>query len=311
MAATASSRRATSRGGLAGAARRCSATRDRLTGAAAHHAARCRGAVEPLSPALLDGAGLVIDAIFGAGLARPIDGVAHAVIEALGASRIPVAAVDVPSGVDGATGEVRGAAPRADLTVTFFRKKPGHLLLSRARALRHDACSPISAFPTAVLGDIAPRSFENGPPLWLGALSLAAPTIINIAAAMSSSAAGAVLTGAARLAARAAARIGAGLVTVAAPQAAWPVYAASLTRHHRAADARAPRISRRSSPMSAARHAGRARRRRHAGNACARPWRRSARGARSCSTPTRSPSSPNATDDAVRRDQGADRADAA
>jgi ADP-dependent NAD(P)H-hydrate dehydratase / NAD(P)H-hydrate epimerase len=101
---------------------------DRLTGAAAHHAARFRGAVEPLSPAALDGAGLVIDAIFGAGLSRPIDGPACAMVEALVASAIPVAAVDVPSGVDGATGEVRGVAPKADLTVTFFRKKPGHLL---------------------------------------------------------------------------------------------------------------------------------------------------------------------------------------
>src|SRR5579864_4115853 len=59
--------------------------REQLEGAAAHHAARFRGAVETLSPALLDGAGVAIDAIFGAGLSRPVDGVARAVIDALSA----------------------------------------------------------------------------------------------------------------------------------------------------------------------------------------------------------------------------------
>src|SRR5579863_2058477 len=102
--------------------------RERQTSAAAHHAARYRGTVEPLAAAAIEGAGVVVDAIFGAGLSRPLDGVARATVEALAASRIPVAAVDVPSGVDGASGEIRGAAAAADITITFFRKKPGHLL---------------------------------------------------------------------------------------------------------------------------------------------------------------------------------------
>ena len=71
----------------------------------------------------------MVDALFGAGLARPLDGAALAVIDALTAGSAPVVAVDVPSGLDGATGAVSGAAPRAALTVTFCRLKPGHLLL--------------------------------------------------------------------------------------------------------------------------------------------------------------------------------------
>src|SRR6185437_1109373 len=201
--------------------------RDRLTGSAAHHAARYRGAVEPLSPDVLGGAEIVIDAMFGAGLSRPIDGMAREMIEALRTSRIPVAAVDVPSGVDGATGEIRGAAPKADLTVTFFRKKPGHLLYP-GRGLCGTTRLAQIGIPDAVLGKIAPPCFENGPPLWLGLYPWPQAEDHKYRRGHVVVAGGAELTGAARLAAHAAARAGAGLVTVAAPEAAWPIYASAL-----------------------------------------------------------------------------------
>ena len=201
--------------------------RERLAGAAAHHAARYRGAIEPLAPAMLDGAGVVIDAIFGAGLSRPIDGSAGAIVEALNKSRLPVAAIDVPSGVDGATGEIRGAAPRADITVTFFRKKPGHLLYPGRGFCGTTRLAQIG-IPDSVLGEIAPRAFENGPPLWLGAYPWPQAEDHKYRRGHAVVFGGAELTGAARLAARAAARVGAGLVTVAAPEAAWPIYASAL-----------------------------------------------------------------------------------
>jgi NAD(P)H-hydrate epimerase len=199
----------------------------RLTGAAAHHAARYRGVVEPLAPEVMTGAGVVIDAMFGAGLSRPIDGIARATIEALEASGIPVAAVDVPSGVDGATGEIRGIAPKADITVTFFRKKPGHLLYPGRRLCSTTRLAQIG-IPDTVLGDIAPDCFENGPPLWLGLYPWPQAEDHKYRRGHTVVLGGAELTGAARLSAHAAARAGAGLVTVAAPAKAWPIYASAL-----------------------------------------------------------------------------------
>jgi len=201
--------------------------RGRLAGAAAHHAARYRGAVEALSPSVLEGASIVVDAIFGAGLSRPVEGMARVVIEALGRDRRAVIAVDVPSGLDGASGELRGTAAQAEVTVTFFRKKPGHLLYPGRKLCGGVKLAQIG-IPESVLGAIAPACFENGPALWLDAYPWPAPEAHKYSRGHAVIAGGAVLTGASRLAARAATRVGAGLVTLAAPEAVWPVYAAAL-----------------------------------------------------------------------------------
>jgi NAD(P)H-hydrate epimerase len=199
-----------------------------LRGDAAAAAASWPGPVEQLTPAVLDDAGLAIDAIFGAGLARPIEGEALAVIEALGRRGLPVVAVDVPSGVDGASGEVRGAAPQAAVTVTFFRRKPGHLLLPGRIHCGETVLAQIG-IPDAVLGRIAPDAAENDPAWWLGRLPRPGLASHKYTRGHALVAGGAAMTGAARLAARAAARLGAGLVTVAAPEAAFAIYAAALT----------------------------------------------------------------------------------
>jgi hydroxyethylthiazole kinase-like uncharacterized protein yjeF len=199
-----------------------------LRGDASAAAARWRGPVEALTPAALDDAGLALDAIFGAGLARPIEGAAVAVIEALGRRGLPVVAVDVPSGVDGASGEVRGAAPQAAVTVTFFRKKPGHLLLPGRIRCGATVLAQIG-IADAVLDPIAPDTAENDPAWWLGELPRPGLASHKYTRGHALVVGGAVMTGAGRLAARAAARLGAGLVTVAAPEAAFPIYAAALT----------------------------------------------------------------------------------
>jgi ADP-dependent NAD(P)H-hydrate dehydratase / NAD(P)H-hydrate epimerase len=199
-----------------------------LRGDAAEAAARWHGAVEPLVPAALDGAGLAVDGIFGAGLTRPVEGVARAVIEALTLRRLPVVAIDVPSGVDGASGQIRGIAPRAAATVTFFRKKPGHLLLP-GRIHCGEIILVQIGISEAVLDRNEPDTAANDPQWWLAGfprLSLESHKYTRGHALVGG---GGMMTGAARLAARSAARTGAGLVTVAAPEAAFPIYAAALT----------------------------------------------------------------------------------
>lgn len=197
-------------------------------GAAAEHAARWSGKWEAMTPAALAGAGLIVDAIFGAGLSRPVDGDAAATLAAAAEAGVPIVAVDVPSGVDGSSGAVRGLAVAADLTVTFFRKKPGHLLLPGRRLCGETVVADIG-IPAAALASIAPKIHENGPPHWLASYPWPHIEDHKYRRGHVLVAGGETMTGAARLAARSAARMGAGLVTLAAPAAAWPVYAASLT----------------------------------------------------------------------------------
>ncbi|MFC7609894.1 NAD(P)H-hydrate dehydratase [Teichococcus aestuarii] len=182
---------------------------------AATVAAEWRGPVVPLDATEIGRAGLVIDALFGAGLARPL---APDLASLLRGATAPLVAVDVPSGLDGATGQpLGGFAPQAVLTVTFFRRKPGHLLLP-GRALCGTVELAQIGLPESVLPGIGPRAFRNGPGLWAlprrdagsHKFSLGHVTLL----------AGAEMPGAARLAAGAARRAGAGLVTVAAPDAA-------------------------------------------------------------------------------------------
>src|SRR5258708_13961279 len=101
-----------------------------LKGDAAWASASWKGAAVPLSADLLDGSPLVIDALFGAGLARPIEGIAGQVIDRINSQGLTTVAVDVPSGLHGDSGEIMGRAPIADQTVTFFRPKPGHYSLA-------------------------------------------------------------------------------------------------------------------------------------------------------------------------------------
>ena len=200
---------------------------DHLTGAARHHAALWRGAVEPLTPAVLDGAGLVVDAIFGAGLSRALEGPAEETLAAAARRGSAIVAVDVPSGVMGDTGEALGAVAAA-LTVTFFRKKPGHLLLP-GRGLCGEVVVADIGIPPSVLAQIVPDTFENDPGLWRAALPWPQEGGNKYTRGHALISGGYPMTGAARMAARAAARAGVGLTTIAVPEIALPIYAAALT----------------------------------------------------------------------------------
>jgi NAD(P)H-hydrate epimerase len=201
----------------------------RLPADAAAMAKLWTGGVEPLGARLLHQADVAIDALFGAGLARPIEGALAALIEAVNESGLPVIAVDVPSGVDGTTGAVRGVAIRASATVTFFRLKPGHLLLPGREHCGATRVADIG-IPDSVLATIKPRTFANEPPLWLAQYPWPKPESHKYARGHAVVVSGpAFSTGATRLGAIGALRIGAGLVTVASPKDAVPVNAAQLT----------------------------------------------------------------------------------
>ena len=174
---------------------------------------------------------LIIDALFGAGLCRDLEGLARALVEAVNGAGCPVLAVDMPSGVDGDTGAVRGAGIAATETVTFVALKPGHLLQpgrSLCGALHvAEIGTGEAAFSAGIAGE-AGALYRNGPGLWtLPHLTAASHKYTRGHALVLSGPA--TRTGAARLAARGALRVGAGLVTVASPASALPENAAHLT----------------------------------------------------------------------------------
>lgn len=179
-----------------------------------------------VKPAALDGAGLVVDALFGSGLSRPLSGDAAMTLQAVARSGLPVVAVDVPSGVFGDSGADTGAVPAA-LTVTFFRKKPAHVLMP-SRALCGDVVVADIGVRAETVGAVKPAAFENAPTHWWHAWPRAATDQHKFQRGHALVYGGGRMTGAARLSALAAARIGAGLTTVAVPECAWPVYAAAL-----------------------------------------------------------------------------------
>lgn len=198
-----------------------------LRGDAAHAAQRWTGAVEAASPGALAGAGVVVDALFGAGLNRAVGGEARAMIAAMNASDAHIVAVDLPSGINGATGAVMGAAVTAAESVTFFRRKPGHLLLPGRLHAGKVRVADIG-IPDSVLDRVRPQTFANGPDLWRGAFPLPRLDGHKYSRGHAVVVSGGIAhAGAARLAARAALRVGAGLVTLASPREALAVNAAA------------------------------------------------------------------------------------
>jgi ADP-dependent NAD(P)H-hydrate dehydratase / NAD(P)H-hydrate epimerase len=201
--------------------------RGRLKGDAADAAQRWSGPVEPAAPEALARTGVVIDALFGAGLDRPVEGLPRSMIEAMNACGAAVVAVDLPSGISGATGAVMGAAVKAIETVTFFRRKPGHLLLPGRIHCGKVRVADIG-IRDEVLERIRPRTFVNAPGLWkpvfpvprIDGYKYSRGHAVVVSGGLSS-------TGAARLAARGAFRAGAGLVTIASPGEALAVNAAA------------------------------------------------------------------------------------
>lgn len=203
--------------------------RGRLTGDAAAVAARWQGAVEVLSPETLAAAEVIVDALLGAGLSRPLDGTSAQVVAAINAAGKPVLAVDVPSGLDGTTGQAHGPVVQATRTITFFRLKPGHLLLP-GRLLCGEVGLADIGIPAQVLAEVSPQTFANGRLLWQASFPVPSLDAHKYARGHAVVVSGPPEgTGAARLGARGALRIGAGLVTLAGSGAATAINATHST----------------------------------------------------------------------------------
>ncbi|MCT7375484.1 NAD(P)H-hydrate dehydratase [Chelativorans salis] len=171
----------------------------------------------------------VVDALFGAGLSKPVEGPYAEALEKAATAKAPVIAVDLPSGVAGDSGRVLGTTLTADLTVTFFRKKPGHLLFPGRKLCGETVVADVG-IPAAVLQTIRPTCRENTPALWQTLLPRPERDTHKYKRGHVAVFSGPpTATGAARLAARGAARIGAGAVTVLSPAAALAVNAMHLT----------------------------------------------------------------------------------
>jgi hydroxyethylthiazole kinase-like uncharacterized protein yjeF len=203
--------------------------RDALKGDAASAARGWKYPVLPFTPQAIGKPALIIDALFGAGLSRPVEGDPREMIEAINANGAAVLAVDLPSGVNGTSSAIMGAAVRATETVTFFRKKPAHLLLPGRASCGRVRVADIG-IDARVLDEIRPQAFENTPQFWrksfpvpgIDGNKFSRGHVLVVSGDIAS-------TGAARLSARGALRAGAGLVTLASPRDALAVNAAALT----------------------------------------------------------------------------------
>src|ERR1700689_3459381 len=203
--------------------------RESLQGEAASAARGWKYPVLPFNPQAIGRPALIIDALFGAGLNRNIKGEPLQGIEAINANGAPVLSIDLPSGINGTTGAVMGVAVRATETVTFFRRKPAHLLLPGRIHCGRVRVADIG-IDAGGLGGIRPHTFENPPTSWQRRFPVPQVSGHKYERGHAVIVSGDIAaTGAARLSARGALRAGAGLVTLASPRDALVVNAAALT----------------------------------------------------------------------------------
>jgi hydroxyethylthiazole kinase-like uncharacterized protein yjeF len=177
-------------------------------------------------PAAMEGAGVVVDAVFGTGFAGTPRGPAASAIDAMNEVDAPVVATDIASGVNASSGEVEGMAVAADVTVTFHAPKVGHWIAPGKDHTGELRVAPIGipeGAPTEPkAGLIDPRVLELAPSRAAGSTKFSSGQVVIIGGSRG-------LTGAVCLAALAAIRTGAGYATVAVPADLERIFEVKLT----------------------------------------------------------------------------------
>ena len=186
-----------------------------------------QGETRSLTLEVFKDADLVVDALFGTGLTRPLTGIAAESVVFLNERKLPVLAVDLPSGVHTDSGSILGVAVQAYVTVSFFRKKRAHILRPAASCCGDIVVADIG-IPEDVLKDVDIETAQNNKDLWIHLIPVPQAEDHKYTKGHALVYGGAVMTGAGRLAARAAQRVGAGLVTLAVPEEAVSLYASAL-----------------------------------------------------------------------------------
>jgi NAD(P)H-hydrate epimerase len=194
----------------------------KMSAAAQAHRLAWKDEILPLDPSLLDEFSLVIDGLFGTGLARPLGSPYLEIIEAMNHLKIPVVSIDMPSGINSNSGDVMGAAVNAAFTVTFGYHKLGHVLYPGRLHAGEVVVKDIG------LGRYAnPSYFINHTKLWLPQFPLPTSADHKYTRGHAVVFGGDEYTGATQLASRGARRVGAGLVTIACSEKTHAIYALS------------------------------------------------------------------------------------
>lgn len=202
----------------------CMVKRTALKSDAAAAAQKWGGDIESLNSNLsVHQTGLIVDAVFGTGFDRALEPELVILFDKIRARKIPVVAIDIPSGINATTGAIDPGTLKATLTITFCRKKTGHVLLPGRNFCGAVTVADIG-ITEAMITMLNITCFENNPALWLKNFPLPDTESHKYTRGHAVVYGGEKRTGAACLAAAAAQKIGAGLVTIASPAKAWPVY---------------------------------------------------------------------------------------
>jgi len=203
-----------------------------LKGDASKMAAKWTGAVDSIKAAKLGAASVIVDCLFGTGFNKPLEGKEADVILKANQTDAFRLAIDLPSGLNGETGRVTGPSFQADATVTFFKRKPGHVVTpGRFYCGGSDHVHVVDiGIPAESLEAVELSCFSNEPSLWGHAYPFQGPATHKYDRGHLLVLGGKEPTlGASRLASMAALRTGAGLVTLAAPSETYAIQAAVMT----------------------------------------------------------------------------------